>query len=143
MKRFNRPLLGFLSNDDIDAILAAPDTSMWSGHRDHVSSVRTRARRLLRRRPLHQHNPQVGDGLSGLGAALGAMAKQGITMKYDKIHRVLGEGNFVLVVSEGAFGGRHTSSTSFVSKPGRSPSTGIRSRPSHPRASGKSGNGKF
>jgi predicted SnoaL-like aldol condensation-catalyzing enzyme len=56
-----------------------------------------------------QHNPQIGDGLSGLGAALEAMAKQGITMKYDKIHKVLGEGNFVLVVSEGAFAGQPTS----------------------------------
>ncbi len=28
-----------------------------------------------------QHNPQIGDGLSGLGAALDAMAQQGITMK--------------------------------------------------------------
>jgi predicted SnoaL-like aldol condensation-catalyzing enzyme len=56
-----------------------------------------------------QHNPQIGDGLSGLGAALEALAKHGITMKYDRIHRVLGEGNFVLVVSEGSFGGRHTS----------------------------------
>ena len=56
-----------------------------------------------------QHNPQIGDGLSGLGAALETLAKQGITMKYDRIHRVLGEGNFVLVVSEGSFAGRHTS----------------------------------
>ncbi|GAB2521535.1 nuclear transport factor 2 family protein [Spirosoma aerophilum] len=56
-----------------------------------------------------QHNPQIGDGLSGLGKALEAMAKQGVTMKYDKIHRVLGEGNFVLVLSEGTFGGTHTS----------------------------------
>lgn len=55
-----------------------------------------------------QHNPQIADGLSGLGAALEAMAKNGVTMKYDRIHRVLGEGNFVLVVSEGSFGGAHT-----------------------------------
>jgi predicted SnoaL-like aldol condensation-catalyzing enzyme len=37
------------------------------------------------------------------------MAKQGVTMKYDRIHKVLGEGNFVLVVSEGSVGGRHNS----------------------------------
>lgn len=53
-----------------------------------------------------QHNPQVGDGLSGLSQALEAMAKQGITMKYDTIHIVLGEGNFVLAASEGSFGGK-------------------------------------
>ena len=56
-----------------------------------------------------QHNPQIADTLSGLGAALQAMAKQGITMQYDRIHKVLGEGNFVLVTSEGQFAGKHTS----------------------------------
>ena len=30
-------------------------------------------------------------------------------MKYDTVHKVLGEGNFVLVMSEGTFGGAHTS----------------------------------
>jgi len=56
-----------------------------------------------------QHNPQIADGLSGLGAALKAMAEKGIAMKYDRIHRVLGEGNFVLVVSEGSLAGNPTS----------------------------------
>jgi predicted SnoaL-like aldol condensation-catalyzing enzyme len=36
------------------------------------------------------------------------MAAQGVVMKYDVIHRVLGEGNFVLTVSEGSFGGAPT-----------------------------------
>lgn len=56
-----------------------------------------------------QHNPMIGDGLSGLGKALEEMAKNGITMVYEKNHIVLGEGNFVLAVSEGQFGGKHTS----------------------------------
>ena len=55
-----------------------------------------------------QHNPQIGDGLSGLAAAFKAMADAGLTVKYDKVHRVLGKGNFVLTVSEGVFGGKHT-----------------------------------
>ena len=55
-----------------------------------------------------QHNTMIGDNLSGLQKALGALAQQGITMVYDKIHKVLGEGNFVLVVSEGKFGGKPT-----------------------------------
>lgn len=55
-----------------------------------------------------QHNPEIANGLSGLGAALAAMAKAGITMKYDAVHKVLGEGNFVLAVSEGSFGGKPT-----------------------------------
>lgn len=54
-----------------------------------------------------QHNPNIPDQLSGLGATLGELAKQGIFLKYDKIHRVLGEGNFVLVVSEGHLGKDH------------------------------------
>jgi predicted SnoaL-like aldol condensation-catalyzing enzyme len=56
-----------------------------------------------------QHNPQIPDHLSGLGATLEALGKQGIFLKYDKIHKVLGEGNFVLVVSEGHFGKSHNS----------------------------------
>lgn len=55
-----------------------------------------------------QHNPQIADNLSGLGAALQAMAEQGIAMKYHRIHKVLGEGNFVLVASEGELAGRHS-----------------------------------
>ena len=56
-----------------------------------------------------QHNPAIGDGLSGLGAALQAMAAQGVTMEYHKIHKILGEGNFVLAMSEGKFAGQPTS----------------------------------
>lgn len=56
-----------------------------------------------------QHNPLIPDQLSGLGKALTEWAKQGITLKYSKIHKVLGEGNFVLVVSEGDLAGQHNS----------------------------------
>jgi predicted SnoaL-like aldol condensation-catalyzing enzyme len=51
-----------------------------------------------------QHNPLVGDGLAALGGLLEQLAKQGQPIVYDKLHRVLGEGNFVLTVSEGRFG---------------------------------------
>ena len=50
-----------------------------------------------------QHNVSIADGLDGLGAALAAMAEQGIKMEYFKIHKIFGCGNFVLAVSEGAF----------------------------------------
>lgn len=56
-----------------------------------------------------QHNSGIADGLSGLGTALAALAKQGIAMVYDKVHMVLAQGNFVLGVSEGTFGGAPTS----------------------------------
>lgn len=52
-----------------------------------------------------QHNPGIADGLSGLGTALEQMAAKGITMRYTRVHRVLAEGNFVLVMSEGEYGG--------------------------------------
>lgn len=50
-----------------------------------------------------QHNPNIADGVSGLGAALATMAEQGIAMVYNKTHQILAQGNFVLVVSEGTF----------------------------------------
>lgn len=56
-----------------------------------------------------QHNPSIGDGLSGLGAAIQAMAAQGVTMEYHTVHKILGEGNFVLAMSEGKFAGQPTS----------------------------------
>jgi predicted SnoaL-like aldol condensation-catalyzing enzyme len=46
----------------------------------------------------------VPDGLDGLGNAMKMMAEQGMFMKYTKIHQVLGQGNFVLTLSEGTFG---------------------------------------
>jgi predicted SnoaL-like aldol condensation-catalyzing enzyme len=54
-----------------------------------------------------QHNPAVADGLEALGKALEAMAKAGTPMVYTKNHMILGEGNFVLTVSEGQFLGKH------------------------------------
>lgn len=52
-----------------------------------------------------QHNPAIADGLSGLGAALQSWQEEGFEFAYDTVHAVFGEGNFVLVVSEGRFGG--------------------------------------
>ena len=52
-----------------------------------------------------QHNTSIADGLSGLGAALEAMGKQGISMVYDKTHMVLADGDYALACSEGTFGG--------------------------------------
>ncbi len=56
-----------------------------------------------------QHNTGIADGLSGLGAALSALAEQNIQMIYTRVHQVLAEGNYVLAVSEGTFGGAPTS----------------------------------
>ena len=56
-----------------------------------------------------QHNTGIADGLSGLGSALAALAEQGIQMIYTTVHQVLAQGNYVLAVSEGTFGGASTS----------------------------------
>jgi integrase/recombinase XerD len=36
MKRFEQPLIGFLTREHIEAILAAPDQKTWAGQRDRV-----------------------------------------------------------------------------------------------------------
>lgn len=55
-----------------------------------------------------QHNPTIVDGVSGLLAAAGALAEAGVELKYEKIHLLLGQGDFVLVASEGSLGGTAT-----------------------------------
>jgi len=52
-----------------------------------------------------QHNPQIKDGLAGIGEAVEHLSSQNNMFQYTKIHKVLGEGNFVLTVSEGKWNG--------------------------------------
>jgi predicted SnoaL-like aldol condensation-catalyzing enzyme len=55
-----------------------------------------------------QHNPFIADGLEGIVAAVEALTAQDNMFVYTDIHAVLGEGNFVLTVSEGQWnGGTH------------------------------------
>ena len=51
-----------------------------------------------------QHNSAVADGLDGLGEALAYFAANDMVMIYDQTHKILGQGNFVLAMSEGKFG---------------------------------------
>jgi len=53
-----------------------------------------------------QHNPQIKDGLNGIMEAVEYLISQNNMFKYTKIHKVLGEGNFVLTVSEGEWNGK-------------------------------------
>jgi predicted SnoaL-like aldol condensation-catalyzing enzyme len=53
-----------------------------------------------------QHNPGIKDGLGGIVEAVEALTAQNNMFKYNKIHKVLGEGNFVLTVSEGEWSGK-------------------------------------
>jgi predicted SnoaL-like aldol condensation-catalyzing enzyme len=52
-----------------------------------------------------QHNPWVADTIPGLIAGLQALAARGKAVVYNRVHMVLGEGNFVLVVADATFGG--------------------------------------
>lgn len=46
-----------------------------------------------------QHNPTVGDGLEGFGKHVQEMAEKGITSSYEKLHLLVGQGNFVASLS--------------------------------------------
>jgi len=56
-----------------------------------------------------EHSPRNADGLPALRSVLEAASDKGRTIHYDRIHRALAEGDFVLVVSEGGLGGVHSS----------------------------------
>lgn len=54
-----------------------------------------------------QHNPQVADGLDGLGAFLEGLEAQGLSMVYEEVHKVVGSGSFVAVLSKMRIGTTH------------------------------------
>lgn len=56
-----------------------------------------------------EHNPRLGDGVAALRSALEETTDNGRRhIDYQRVHRVLAEGNFVLCVSEGHIGGVHS-----------------------------------
>ena len=58
-----------------------------------------------------QHTASATDGVSGTLKALQDLAAAKITLKYkyERVHKILGQGNFVLTISEGQFAGQPTS----------------------------------
>ncbi|NGM64144.1 hypothetical protein [Sphingobacterium sp. SGR-19] len=56
---------------------------------------------------LIQHNPHMDDGVHEFLNVLQQWSIEGKPQIYNKIHKVLGEGNFVLVLSDGTFKGDH------------------------------------
>jgi len=57
-----------------------------------------------------EHNPQMSDGLSALHSALAVTGSNGKRkIQYNRLHRLLAEGNFLLSVSEGFRNGLHSS----------------------------------
>ena len=57
-----------------------------------------------------QHNPAWGDGAAELRRMVAARptGEGRAAVTYDALHRVLGEGNFCLTMSEGSVGGVHS-----------------------------------
>lgn len=53
-----------------------------------------------------QHNPHIGDGASSLRRARAAMAQSETAHRYRTVHKILGEGDFVLAMSEGDIAGK-------------------------------------
>lgn len=56
---------------------------------------------------LIQHNPDMGDGVQEFLHVLEQWENEGKPQTYIKLHKVLGEGNFILALSEGFFKGDH------------------------------------
>jgi predicted SnoaL-like aldol condensation-catalyzing enzyme len=52
-----------------------------------------------------QHNPQIDNGLQGIIDAVTYLTSINNMFQYNTIHKVIGEGNFVLTVSEGTWNG--------------------------------------
>lgn len=52
-----------------------------------------------------QHNPQIDNGLQGIIDAVAYLTSINNMFQYNKIYKVIGEGNFVLTVSEGTWNG--------------------------------------
>lgn len=58
---------------------------------------------------LAQHDPELGDGAEAWRDALNEKRDGSPTRRYDRLHRVLACGDFVLCVCEGFLAGEHTS----------------------------------
>lgn len=59
-----------------------------------------RAAEFISTEHYHQHSPHAGDGLDGYGDS-------GLSMRYWKVHRLIGQGNFVVALSHTQKGRSH------------------------------------
>lgn len=91
-----------------------------------------------------QHHPMIPDGVTTLVELFKANFAAGTGSKYDRIHLVLGEGNFVLITSEGSFDGEPTSYYDmFRFENGKVVEHWDIIEPIPPRSEWKNDNGKF
>ena len=58
-----------------------------------------RLEEFISKEQYHQHNPSVEDGIEGLAKFIQGMAEQGVSMRYQKAHKILVQGNFAAALS--------------------------------------------
>lgn len=93
---------------------------------------------------LIQHDPEIADGILALRAALEARVNGTARLKYQKVHRLLAEGNFVLCMIEGYKDGLHSGLYNlFRIADGRIVEHWNTVTPIAPRSEWKNNNGKF
>ena len=77
------------------------DTVVLGGQTDKISQYRSMDN-------FHQHNCYGEDNKSGAQVKTGPFAKPGFVFKIEKVYKILGQGNFVFVMSEGLFDAKPT-----------------------------------
>jgi predicted SnoaL-like aldol condensation-catalyzing enzyme len=77
------------------------DTVVLGGQTHRVSQYRSMDN-------FHQHNCDGEDNKSGAQVKTGPFAKPGFVFKIAKVYKILGQGNFVLVMSEGLWDAKPT-----------------------------------
>jgi predicted SnoaL-like aldol condensation-catalyzing enzyme len=84
-----------------DVVKGYFDSVVLHGQRDKVSQYRSMDN-------FHQHSCDGEDNKSGFQLKTGPFAKPGFVFKIEKVHKILGQGNFVLAMSEGLFDAKPT-----------------------------------
>jgi predicted SnoaL-like aldol condensation-catalyzing enzyme len=74
---------------------------VFGGQRDKVAQYKSPDH-------FHQHNCNGEDNRSCFQTKTAVFAKPGFVFKYDKLYKVLGQGKFVFMMSEGLFDGKPT-----------------------------------
>ncbi|MFK8001577.1 MAG: nuclear transport factor 2 family protein [Polyangiales bacterium] len=101
----------------VDGVVEATDLDRTEANRARVKEFLEEV--LIRRRlerlsdyasdDFVEHNPELSDGTGALRAHLERVGESGSFVVYERTHRILAEGSFVLSVSEGFRDGVHMS----------------------------------
>lgn len=96
-----------LTDVNRDLVRAFSETVLVAGHVDRIEDY-------VDSTNLAQHDPRIEDGLEAFRSALVAKSDPatksnlGRAIQFDRVHRVLAQGNFALAVSEGTRHGVHS-----------------------------------